>query len=161
MRRWLPAPLMSAVLLVVWLLLNNTVAVGHVVLGTVLAWAIPLLTAGLTGGHPRVRRPLAIARLALAVLRDIVVSNLEVARRVLGPEEAIRPGWLRVPLDLADPHAITTLAGIITMTPGTLTADIAPDGRHLVVHAFHVTDPEAMVRAIKARYEAPLREIFE
>ena len=160
MRRWLPAPIMSAALLVVWLLLNNTVAPGQVVLGAVLAWAIPLLTGRLAGGHPRVRKPLAIARLALVVLQDIVLSNVEVARRVLGPESAIRPGWLTVPLDLADPHAITVLAGIITMTPGTLTADIAPDGSHLVVHAFHVTDAEATVAAIKRRYEAPLREIF-
>jgi multicomponent K+:H+ antiporter subunit E len=79
---------------------------------------------------------------------------------VLGPESAIRPGWLTVPLDLTDPHAITVLAGIITMTPGTLTADIAADGSHLVVHAFHVTDAEAIVGAIKRRYEAPLKEIF-
>jgi multicomponent K+:H+ antiporter subunit E len=160
LKRWLPAPIMTAVLFVVWLLLNNTVSVGHVVLGGVLAWAIPLLTRRLSGGHPRVRRPLVIAGLALTVLRDIVVSNVEVARRVLGPERDIRPGWLRVPLDLTDPHAITVLAGIITMTPGTLTADIAPDGSHLVVHAFHVTDPDAVVRDIKARYEAPIREIF-
>jgi len=30
-----------------------------------------------------------------------------------------------------------------------------------VVHALHVTDPEALVADIKARYEAPLKEIFE
>jgi multicomponent K+:H+ antiporter subunit E len=160
-KRWLPAPIMTAALFVVWLLLNNTVAVGQVLLGAVLAWAIPLLTRSFAGDHPRVRRPRVVVRLGLTVLRDIVVSNLDVARRVLGPERAIRPGWLQVPLDLTDPHAITALAGIITMTPGTLTADIAADGRHLVVHAFHVTDPEAMVRDIKARYEAPLKEIFE
>jgi multicomponent K+:H+ antiporter subunit E len=161
MKRWLRAPIMSAVLLIVWLLLNNSVAIGHLVLGGALAWAIPLLTAGLTGDHPRVRRPLVIARLALLVLHDIVVSNIEVARRMLGPEESIRPGWVRVPLELANPHAITVLVGIVTMSPGTLTADIALDGSHLVVHAFHLTDAEVIVSTIKARYEAPLKEIFE
>jgi multicomponent K+:H+ antiporter subunit E len=160
-KRWLPAPIMSATLVGVWLLLHNTAAPGHVALACLLGWAIPLATARLGAGHPRLRRPRAIVRLGLVVLRDIVASNVEVARRVLGPEAAIHPGWLRVPLDLVDPHAITALAGIITMTPGTLTADIAPDGSHLLVHAFHVTDAEEIVRTIKARYEAPLKEIFE
>jgi multicomponent K+:H+ antiporter subunit E len=99
-------------------------------------------------------------KLALRVLRDIVVSNVEVARRVLGPEAAIKPGFLRVPLDLTDDWAITTLAGIITMTPGTLTADVAADRSYLLVHAFHVDDAEAIIASIKTRYEAPLKEIY-
>ncbi len=81
-------------------------------------------------------------------------------RRVLGPESAIRPGFLRVPLDLTDDWAITTLAGIITMTPGTLTADVAEDRSYLLVHVFHVEDDYALIAAIKARYEEPLKEIY-
>jgi multicomponent K+:H+ antiporter subunit E len=106
------------------------------------------------------RRPALIAKLALTVLVDIIVSNIEVARRVLGPEAAIHPGFVRVPLALTDEWAIATLAGIITMTPGTLTVDVARDATHLVVHAFHLTDEAKLVASIKARYEAPLREIY-
>ena len=98
--------------------------------------------------------------LALRVLWDVIVSNMEVTRRVLGPESAIRPGFLRVPLDLTDDWAITTLAGIITMTPGTLTADVAEDRSYLLVHAFHVDDAEATIASIKTRYEKPLKEIY-
>ena len=112
------------------------------------------------GPWPRIRRPVLVAKLALTVLVDIVVSNIEVARRVLGPEAAIHPGFVRVPLALTDEWAIATLAGIITMTPGTLTVDVARDASHLVVHALHLTDEAALVATIKARYEAPLREIY-
>ena len=63
--------------------------------------------------------------------------------------------------DLTDDWAITALAGIITMTPGTLTADVAEDRSYLLIHALHVDDAEAIVASIKTRYEAPLKEIYE
>ncbi|MBK9245833.1 MAG: Na+/H+ antiporter subunit E [Burkholderiales bacterium] len=161
MRRWLPAPLLSATLLAVWLLLNNTLDPAHVVLGALLAVVVPWFTEPLRPERPRLRRPLVIVRLGLVVLWDIVLSNIEVARRILGPEAAIRPAFVWVPLDLADPHAIVSLAGIITMTPGTLSAELSADRRHLLVHAFNVDDEAGLVAQIKARYEAPLKEIFE
>jgi len=161
MKRWLPAPFISALLWCVWLLLNGTVAPGHVLLGGVLAIALPLATTPFANRHPHLRRPVVAARLVVVVLRDIVVCNLDVARQVLGPESALNPGFVRVPLALTDPYAIAALANIITMTPGTLTADIASDNRSLTIHALHVEDAAALVALIKARYEAPLREIFE
>jgi len=160
-KRWLPAPLLSATLFAVWLLLNNTLDPAHLVLGAALAILVPRFTERLRPQRPRIRRPLVVVRLGLVVLWDIVLSNIEVARRILGPEAAIRPAFVWVPLDLTDPHAIVSLAGIITMTPGTLSAELSPDGRHLLVHAFNVDDEAALIAQLKARYEAPLKEIFE
>ncbi len=161
MKRWLPAPLLSATLFAVWLLLNNTVDAAHLVLGALVAIVVPWFTERLRPERPRIRRPLVILRLGLVVLWDIVMSNIEVARRILGPEEAIRPAFVWLPLDLTDPHAIVSLAGIITMTPGTLSAELSADRRHLLVHAFNVDDEAALIAQMKARYEAPLKEIFE
>ncbi len=161
MRRLLPHPLLSLVLLGVWLALNNTVALAHLVLGAVLAVGIPWAVTHLCDGRwPTLRRPDVMLRLGLAVLYDIVASNVEVARRVLGPSAAIRPGFIEVPLELTDDWAITLLAGIITMTPGTLTADVAVDRSHLLVHALHIDDADVLVASIKSRYETPLKEIF-
>ena len=161
MRRLLPHPWLSVVLWLVWLALHNTVVIAHVVLGGVLALLIPWATTSLApGAWPALHRPGVALRLALTVLADIVVSNVEVAQRVLGPEAAIKPGFIEVPLALTDDWAITLLAGIITMTPGTLTADVAADRSFLLVHAFHIDDAQALVASIKARYEAPLLEIF-
>ncbi len=160
-RRWIAAPLMSCVLFAVWLLLNNTLSAGHVVLAALFAIAVPWLTERLRPTRPRFARPRVIMRLAAVVLRDIVVANIDVARRILGPEHAITPGFVWIPLALRDPHAIVSLAGIISLTPGTLSVDVTTDRRYLLVHAFHLDDEAALVTTIKARYEAPLREIFE
>ncbi|MEW5882161.1 MAG: Na+/H+ antiporter subunit E [Pseudomonadota bacterium] len=156
-----PAPLLSLVLFGSWLLLNNTVDPAHLVLGAALALAIPWFTEPLRPDKPRLRRWGVAGRLALVVLWDIVLANIDVARRILGPESAIRPRFVWVPLSIRDPHGIVTLAGIITMTPGTLSSDISEDRRWLLVHAFNVDDEAALAATIKRRYEAPLREIFE
>jgi multicomponent K+:H+ antiporter subunit E len=161
MKRRFPAPLLSATLFAVWLLLNNTLDPAQLVLGAALAIVVPWFTETLRPERPRIRKPLLIVRLGLVVLWDIVLSNIEVARRILGPEEAIRPAFVWMPLELTDPHAIVSLAGIITMTPGTLSAELSPDRRHLLVHAFNVDDEAALIAQMKARYEAPLKEIFE
>jgi multicomponent K+:H+ antiporter subunit E len=159
-RRLWPAPLMSAVLLLVWPLLNQSWSLGQLLLGALLAWALPWWLQPLTEQRPRIRKPLTIVRLGLIVLKDIVSSNIEVARLILGRESAIRPRFVWVPLDIADPHGIVALAGIVTMTPGTLSADLSHDRRHLLVHAFAVDDEAALIATIKTRYEQPLMEIF-
>lgn len=160
MRRLVPAPLSSLALWIAWLMLNGTLAPGHLVLGAVLALALPPLLAPYTRPQPRLRRPGAIVRLAFVVLHDIIRSNIEVARLILGPEARIRPGFVRVPLALTEPQAIATLAGIITMTPGTLSCAVAPDRSFLLVHALDLDDPDRLVADIKARYERALLEIF-
>lgn len=164
MRRLLPAPLISAVLWLAWLMLNDSASPGQMLLGALLAVAVPLFSERFRPDRPRIRRWGTVLRLGVVVLGDIVKSNLEVARRILGPEAAIHPRFVWVPLDLRDPHAIVALAGIITMTPGTLSSELSEDHQHLLVHALNCPDQAAeaaLVADIKTRYEAPLREIFE
>ncbi|HEX2795931.1 MAG TPA: Na+/H+ antiporter subunit E [Immundisolibacter sp.] len=160
MRRLLPSPLLSAALLLIWLLLNDTLAPGQALLGVLLSLALPLLSDRLRPERARMRRPLRAARLLLVVLVDIVLANIEVARRILGPESELRPRFVWLPLDIRDPHGIAALAGIITLTPGTVSSDLSADRRYLLVHAFNCDDPAALAASIKQRYERPLMEIF-
>jgi multicomponent K+:H+ antiporter subunit E len=157
--------LSSLLVFVVWLLLNDTLDPAHVLLAAVLAVAIPRITAPLRPDRPRIHDWGVALRLAVVVLWDIVKSNVEVARRILGPERQITPQFVWVPLALKSPHGVLTLAGMITMTPGTISAELSPDHRHLLVHALHVeggADGAAdLAAAIKQRYEAPLIRIFD
>jgi multicomponent K+:H+ antiporter subunit E len=160
MARVLPNPVISLAILVVWLLLNGPSA-GHALLALALALAIPLLVSRLKPDKPRIRRPLRALMLFLLVLGDIVRAAIDLAILILGPESRVRSTYVWVPLEVRDSYAIAALAGIITMTPGTLSSDLSPDGRHLLVHCFHTDDPGATVAEIKTRYERPLMEIFE
>ena len=161
LRRLLPAPWISGLLLTAWLMLNASLSAGQVALGALLALAIPRMLRRLRPERPTLRQGQVALRLALVVAGDIVLSSIAVGRRILGPEAAIRPRFVWIPLDIRDAHGIVALAGIITMTPGTLSAELADDRRHLLIHAFDVDDEAALVAGIKKRYEAPLRVIFE
>lgn len=167
LRRLLPRPWTALWLWLTWLLLNQTVEIGHLLLGAVLAlvlagWSAPPARPTTDGGRGGAwRRSGRFARLAAIVTWDIVVANLQVAARILGLTGALSPRFVWVPLDLRQPHAITLLAGIITMTPGTLSCELSDDRRHLLVHGLDVDDPDDLVAQIKARYETPIRELFE
>ncbi len=162
MKRLFPHPFLTLTLIVLWFLLVNDLKLGSLVLAAVLGTVIPLLTTAWWPDRPKVKHPLRLASYSLLVLWDVIVANFQVARIVLFmPRAKIQSAWITVPLDLTSPEAISLLAGTITMTPGTLTADMSACGRALLVHALHAPDPDATRDDIKARYESRLQRIFE
>lgn len=161
MKRLYPHPYLSLTLFGLWLLLVNGWQPGSLVMALILATLIPLLSSHWWPDRPTIRRPLGLAAYCLLVLKDVIVANFQVARIILFlPSDRIRSAWITVPLDLTSPEAISLLAGTITMTPGTLTADLSADGRALLIHALHAPDPDAVRTDIKSRYEARLQRIF-
>lgn len=67
------------------------------------------------------------------LLSQIVIASLDVTRRSWSPRPAIQPRLVKVPHKIDHPLAQTLLANSITLTPGTVTVDVAED--HLLVHA--------------------------
>jgi multicomponent K+:H+ antiporter subunit E len=153
--------LLACGLLVSWLLLSGDFSPGNVLLALALAVGIERYARTFSDEPERNVRISGIPRLIAIVIRDIVVSNLQVARRVFGPLSALKPRFVLVPLDLSDRTAIALLGAIITTTPGTVTAALSPDRRCFLVHGLDVEDADLLVRTIKQRYERPLKEIFE
>lgn len=157
----LPHPLLTPLLAVIWVLLNNSFTLGQWLFGALLGWLIPLFALRFWPERVRVHRPLALARFILMLLYDILVANLAVAWLIVRGERAQHPGFVEVALALRSDLAISLLANTISLTPGTVSAWLSPDRRYLVVHGLDVRDPEALIATIKRRYEAPLVEIFE
>ncbi|MEQ5801024.1 Na+/H+ antiporter subunit E [Halomonas sp. H10-9-1] len=160
-RPWLPTPLLSLLLLVVWLLMVRSIAFGHILLGGALAVAIPLVTHRFWDAQPRIQKPGLMLRFALRVLGDIVIANVQVAWLIINPWRRLRPHFLEYPLMLEDRFTITLLANTISLTPGTVSANLRLDGKSLLIHALDVDDDEALIATIRERYERPLKEIYE
>jgi multicomponent K+:H+ antiporter subunit E len=160
--QWLfPHPLLTLLLTVVWTLLQNQVSAGMVVFGLILGIIIPRLTAAWWPDRPNGIRVGRMFSYGLLVLWDIMVANMQVAWIVLTrPNSRLRPAWVVIPLDLVQPEAISILAGTITLTPGTVSADLSDSGHCLLVHALDAEDPDAVRDEIKERYERRLKEIF-
>ncbi|MEM0516029.1 Na+/H+ antiporter subunit E [Pseudoalteromonas sp. YIC-827] len=170
--KWLPTPFRSVLLFIVWLLLNNSVSAGHLILGAVLAIAIPLMIAPFHTAQPLILRPGLATKQVFVVLWDIITANVEVAFKILAPTKRLRPGFIKVPLDLQHELPITILASTVSLTPGTVSAEVypipeslpkgeVPTQRFLLIHVLDLDDEQALIDTIKSRYEAPLKEIFQ
>lgn len=162
MRRLLPFPLAAAGLFVLWLLLNQSLSWGQILIGAAAALAWVWALTALQPPNARIRRLGAIFRLASRVLADIIRSNIAVARIVLGSAgRERRPGFVDIPLELRDPYGLAVLACIITSTPGTLWVNFDAARGILMIHVLDLIDENEWVQTIKGRYERLLREIFE
>lgn len=159
--RFVPQPLLSLALLLVWLLAFDAVSVGLLLLGTTVSVLIPLATHPFWPDYPPVSRYGELFRLLWVFLFDVVIANLHVARLILGRRERLRPAFIVIPLDIEHPMQITLLASMITLTPGTVSSNLSGDGRKLLVHVLDTDDPDGLVRTIKDRYETPLKECFD
>lgn len=160
LNNWVPFPGLSLMLWAVWMLLVNQWSLGHLVLGGLLAWVLPLATRYFWPSVPRLKRVDSLVRFLLVVHWDIVVANITVARLILNSPRRLRPAFVELPIELDNDFAITVLASTISLTPGTVTADVSQDRRHLLLHVLDVGDQQALIDTIKHRYERPLKEMF-
>jgi multicomponent K+:H+ antiporter subunit E len=161
MSRLLPHPVLSVVLAGVWLLLNQSVSPGDILLGIVLGWVGGLALAALQIPEGRLRRPGVALRLAMVVLADIVRSNIAVALLILSPRRKAKAGFLPIPIELRHDYGLAALACIITATPGTVWVNFDAAKGMLLIHVLDLVDEAAWIRVIKDRYERRLMEIFE
>jgi multicomponent K+:H+ antiporter subunit E len=159
-RALVPYPILSFVVLLLWLALARDITLGQSLLGVAMALGIPRLTARFWPDPPMTVRPLSGIRLLLIVIMDILIANWAVARLVLGPLDRLHPAFIEVPLDIKDRFIATILGSIVSLTPGTVSVDIDTERWVLLVHALDVGDQHELIWKIKRRYEAPLREIF-
>jgi multisubunit Na+/H+ antiporter MnhE subunit len=153
-------------LAVLWCLLVEEVsiaafAVGYAVGAVVLVFSRRLTRAGTSSPRRAFQagKIVAFTKLAVYFIYELIVANLQVSWVIIRPRLRVQPAIIRLPIELEHDLSITALANIISLTPGTLTVDVAADRKSLVIHCLNVDDTEQAKRAIKERIEAPLKEL--
>lgn len=162
MRYWFPYPLLSLSLLALWLLINQSLSPGHVVLGTMLGVAFAWVMVNLQPDKTRLKNYGRIAILASHVAIDVLRSNIAVMSVIL--RTRTRPansGFVAIDISLRDENALALLACILTTTPGTAWLEFDRQTGVLLIHVLDLENGQLWVNLIKSRYEAPLKEIFE
>lgn len=104
-------------------------------------------------------RILAVLRLLLIFIKELILSNIAVLRVILKPKLDIRPGIFALSTELKKDWEITILANLITLTPGTLVLDISPDNKILYIHAMDIEDAEEAIESIKNTFEKAIMEV--
>src|SRR5690606_25321147 len=101
MTRLLPFPFTSASLLILWLLLNQSISPGHILLGAIVAIAGGWVLAALESPDARPKKLVAALRLSGLVIADVIRSNIAVARLIVaGGGRNRTSGFVDIPLEL-------------------------------------------------------------
>jgi multicomponent Na+:H+ antiporter subunit E len=147
-------------LAILWAMATGALNLPSLLLGFIIAGGV-LHFAGPALGNPRYAvRAFRVVGLVFYFLRELLVSSVRVAVDVLRPSLTMTPAVIAVPIALGDDAQVTLLANLISLTPGTLSIDVAADGSTLYVHAMYGEDPEGVRQHIKHEYERRIQEVF-
>lgn len=129
--------------------------------GFVLGYLIIALYSRATGMGSYPGKLFRLIRFALFFGRILIIANFQVAWEVITPGYKMTPRVIRYDVHGLTPVQVTILASTITLTPGTLTADIDEEGRYLYIHAMYCRDREAAVRELDEIKRRLTNEVFE
>jgi multicomponent Na+:H+ antiporter subunit E len=137
----------------------------ELLLGVLVSGVLTVILANLVDYTIDVRFPIRLLIFIFAYLPvfiwQLLLSNIDVARRVLSPKIPLNPGIVKIHTDLQGDFAKLTLANSITLTPGTLSIDV--DGDHIYVHTVDVKGktPEENKEMISGKFNKLLGVIFK
>lgn len=161
MRRLLPHPVLAGLLLCMWLAMQQSAGLGHILLGSVVAIAASALASAFIPEPVSLRRPLKLAQLLLIAGLDIIRSNLAVMLVLFHPRPNPTAGFIEMELELTNTFGLAVLACLITATPGSAWLEHDRERSTVLIHVFDLVDADEWVGTIKRRYETLLLEIFQ
>jgi multicomponent Na+:H+ antiporter subunit E len=151
---------LNALMTLCWCALTGSFAPANVALGAALGYLALWVARPLQPETSYFSKPASLIGLLLFFFYELFVSSLQVAWDVLTPKLRAKPDIVDVPLDLDDDRAITVLAILVSLTPGTLALDVSEDRRTLLVHAMFADDPDEVRRSIKDGLERRVGAVF-
>jgi len=161
MRRILPHPILAGLLLLLWLVLQQSASLGHILLGAVIAIAASLAANAILPEPVTLRRPLKLVQLFAVAGVDIIRSNLAVLTVLLSRHPRPTAGFIEMELELTNRFGLAVLACLLTATPGSAWLEYDGERSTVLIHVFDLKDEAEWVATIKKRYESLLLEIFE
>jgi multicomponent Na+:H+ antiporter subunit E len=151
--------LLNLILALTWAALQGELSAINVASGFVVGAAIIYIFRRMFFRPLYFRKTRLGVTLALVFIKELVKANIAVLRVVISRRPYVRSGVVAVPTELTSDLALTMLANMITLTPGTLTLDISADRHYLFVHTLNLDDPEDVKREIRMAFEVYLREL--
>jgi len=160
MRRLLPHPLLSAFILVLWLMLHQSAGLGHILMGAAIGILVSLAARPVLPETIVLRRPLKFVQLIAVAGLDIIRSNIAVLLVLLTPRPEPTAGFIEMKLELTNTFGLAMLALILTATPGSAWLEYDRERSTVLIHVFDLVDADEWVQTIRTRYETLLLEIF-
>lgn len=153
--------LLNIGLAIIWMLLRNDFSPVEFFIGYVVGIALLFVLRRFLHFDFYFRRVIAIIKLLLLFLWELILANIDVIKIVLSPKLNIQPGIVAVPTKLKTDWEVTLLASLISLTPGTLSMYFSEDGKTIYVHSIHVPDKDEMIKQIHNTFERAILEVTQ
>ncbi|MCG8587129.1 MAG: Na+/H+ antiporter subunit E [Pirellulales bacterium] len=155
--------LLNIVLAITWAAINGEMSLSNLTAGFVIGYAILWIVARDWGKTRYFTKAGKIVRFSLQFLWELLVATLRVALDIVTPKHLMKPSIVAIPMECSSASAAETtmLANVITLTPGTLTLDVSPDGSVLYVHAMYAADIDKTRKSIQEGLGKVVHEVFE
>jgi len=129
----------SILLFTVWLILTSSLHLDNLFVGIGVSFSIALLYTKMFEHHKfEVINPIYFLIYIYILFKNILISNLQIAKRTLSKDMKLAPAIIKVKTNLQSDWKKLLLANSITLTPGTLTLDIKDDT--LFIHVIEYRD---------------------
>lgn len=151
--------LLNLLIAFVWMFLNNSWAANTFIAGYLIGLGLIFLLRRFIPTPFYLKKLWAILALILLFLKELILSNFAVMKLILQPKLKMKPGIIALPTELTRDWEISTLACLITLTPGTVTVDLSLEGDILYIHAMDIQDAEEVIAQIKNTFEKAILEV--
>lgn len=145
--------LSNILLMLIWVFLSGSYDAYNFTFGFILGFLIIWIIGSSNGRTKYVKIVPRVIAFLIYFIYEVIVANLQVAYEVMTPNLHVRPGIVKIPLDVTTDLEISLLANLITLTPGTLSLDVSDDRKVLYVHSMYVHDKDEFIHDIKNGFE--------
>ncbi len=154
--------LLNVFLAIIWTAFHRPYTAADFLIGFILAAILIALLNPLLGKSRFYgSRLLYVLQLLVVFIRELIKSAFQVLGHILRPKVKITPGIVKMNIELTTPEQITALANLITLTPGTLTIEIAKDESALYIHTLDLKDSQKLCQDIRDTLEAHIKKVTQ
>lgn len=153
--------LANFLLALAWTALQGHLSLGNLLVGYGLGYLVlQLLSRGGVLPQRYVGKVGTALGLFAFLIYELVLANIRLAVDVVRKKSTMRPGVIRLPLDITSDAEILLLSAMINLTPGSVALDVSEDRRTMYVHVLHMESPEKSREEIKTGFERRILELF-
>ncbi|MBD8014674.1 Na+/H+ antiporter subunit E [Microbacterium sp. APC 3898] len=104
-------------------------------------------------------RVFSALKLLLIFISELSQSSLLIMKQILSPKLNIKPGIFTYEHSMEGDYELTTLALLLTLTPGSVVMEVSPDGKVFYIHAMDVeSSRDSVLKSIKV-FEKAIMEV--
>lgn len=107
------------------------------------------------------RRVYSIIKLVIIFISELFQSSYVVLKQILSPTLQIKPGIFTYETKLKGDGEVTTLAMLLTLTPGSVVMEVSPDGSKFYIHGMDLEQSKDSLLRSLAKFEKAIVEVTQ